>query len=343
MRDILPDLERWTREPARIALATVIQTWGSSPRRVGAKMAVTSDGKMAGSVSGGCVENAVVEAARDSLVQNQARLLHFAVPDENAWSVGLACGGALDVFVNPLDVQLYSAARAALLEETPAVLVTVVSGPHQLPGRAIMIEADKIVCGSLGKDLDQQALMLSRDAGSGGASRRIALTENVEAFLEVLLPPPNIIMVGGAHIAIALAALAKTVGYRTILIDPRQAWANAERFPSVDQLISAWPEEAFGRLRVTASSAVAMLTHDPKLDDPAIKLALSSPAFYVGALGSRATNARRRERLLRDGLTESQLDRLHAPIGLEIGADSPEEIALAIMAEVVEARRARVK
>jgi len=148
-----------------------------------------------------------------------------------------------------------------------------------------------------------------------------------------------LVMIGGVHIAIALTSLAKTLGYQTVVIDPRKAWGNKERFPNVGQLIQAWPEEAFEQIDITSSTAVATLTHDPKLDDPALKVALSSSAFYVGALGSMSTQAKRRERLLREGLAESQLDRLHGPIGLDIGAQSPEEIALAIMAEVVEAHR----
>jgi len=148
-----------------------------------------------------------------------------------------------------------------------------------------------------------------------------------------------LIIVGGVHIAMTLVSLAKTLNYRTIVIDPRKAWGSRERFPNVDRLIQAWPEEAFGQIQINRSTAIAMLTHDPKLDDPALKIALSSSAFYVGALGSKTTNAKRRERLLIDGINESQLARLHAPIGLDIRAQSPEEIALAIMAEVVNAHR----
>jgi xanthine dehydrogenase accessory factor len=171
----------------------------------------------------------------------------------------------------------------------------------------------------------------------------VRLDETLEVFVEVILPPPTLIAVGGVHIAIALVALAKTLGYRTIVVDPRGSWGNAERFPQVDQMIQTWPEQAFERLPLTRSTAVAMLTHDPKLDDPALRIALPSPAFYVGALGSRKTQAGRRARLKEAGLGEQHLDRLHAPIGLEIGADTPEEIALAIMAEIVEARRKQIE
>jgi xanthine dehydrogenase accessory factor len=168
------------------------------------------------------------------------------------------------------------------------------------------------------------------------------LNDDVEVFVEVILPPPTLIAVGGVHITVALMALAKTLGYRTVVIDPRSAFGNQERFPNVDQLIQQWPQEAFEQIPITRSTAIAMLTHDPKLDDPALKIALSSPAFYVGALGSKTTQAKRRQRLLDEGLTESQLDRLHGPIGLRIGAGTPEEIGLSIMAEIVAARN-RVK
>jgi xanthine dehydrogenase accessory factor len=161
----------------------------------------------------------------------------------------------------------------------------------------------------------------------------------VEVFVELILPPPTLIAVGGVHITVALMSLAKTLGYRTVVVDPRTAFGNEERFPNMDRLVSLWPDEAFRQIPLTRSTAVAMLTHDPKLDDPALKIALPSPAFYVGALGSKTTNEKRRKRLLNDGVTEEQLSRLHAPIGLDIGAQTPEEIALAIMSEVVKAHR----
>ncbi len=339
MRDILSDLDGWQREGKSIALATVIQTWGSSPRRVGAKMALTSDGKIAGSVSGGCVENAVYEAGIDSLKTGRFQLLHFGVADEAAWEVGLACGGSVEVFVIPLDMNMYNAIHSTLIEEGTAVLATVIRGPQEILGRELLIREDGNVTGTLGNEWNEEVLKLARESLSLGTSRRVMLNEDVEIFLEAILPSPTLVIVGGVHIAIALASLGNTLGYRTIMIDPRKAWGNAERFPHVDQLIQAWPDEAFGEVNVTRSTAIVMLTHDPKLDDPAVKIALSSPAFYAGALGSKSTQAKRRARLLNDGLNESQLSRLHAPIGLDIGAQSPEEIALAIMAQVVNAYR----
>src|SRR5688572_25383177 len=340
MRDILPDLDKWRADgkPQSIALATVVQTWGSSPRRAGAKMALTPDGKITGSVSGGCVEGAVYESGVDVLKSNRPQLLHFGVADETAWEVGLACGGSIDIFVKPLDEEFFRALRSVLVEEKSAVVVTVVRGSVELLGRELLVDENGNVTGSLSDEMDKQALALARETLARSESRRAMLNEEVEVFLEVILPPPTLIAVGGVHITTALMALAKTLGYRTVVIDPRSAFGNAERFPDVDRLIQRWPDEAFQEIPLTRSTAVAMLTHDPKLDDPALKIALPSPAFYVGALGSKTTQAKRRQRLLEDGLTEEQLNRLHGPIGLDIGAGTPEEIAMSIMAEVVAAR-----
>jgi xanthine dehydrogenase accessory factor len=188
--------------------------------------------------------------------------------------------------------------------------------------------------GSLEVDLSGMA----KDSLANGMTQRVLLDEGLELFIEPILPPPTLIAVGGVHITVALMELAKTLGFRTVVVDPRRAFGNGQRFPHVDRLIQSWPDEAFQEIPITHSTAVAMLTHDPKLDDPALKIALTSPAFYVGALGSRQTQAKRRQRLLEEGLTEAQLDRLHGPIGLDIQAGTPEEIALSILSEIVAAR-----
>jgi xanthine dehydrogenase accessory factor len=339
MRDILADIERWRKDEVAVAIATVVQTWGSSPRGIGAKMAVTSDGRMIGSVSGGCVENAVVEAGIESLRSERPQLLHFGVADETAWEVGLACGGSIDVFVKPLDPKVFEKMHVFLVGEAGGVLLTVIRGNDELLGREMLVVGDGIVHGSLGNEWDATVLNLAHDVLSRGVSRRVSLNEDVEVFMEAILPPPTLVVVGGVHIAVALVSMAKTLGYRTVLVDPRRAWGSEERFPHVDRLIQSWIDEAFGQIQIHRSTAIAMLTHDPKIDDPALKIALNSSAFYVGALGSKATNAKRRERLLSEGVTEEQLSRLHAPIGLDIGAQNPEEIALAILSEVVAAHR----
>ena len=343
MRDILSDLDNWRAQDKPIAVATVIQTWGSSPRRAGAKMALTPDGKITGSVSGGCVEGAVYETGVDVLKSNRPQLLHFGVADETAWEVGLACGGSIDIFVKPLDTELFKPLRGVLVAEDAAVLTTVVRGPDHLLGHELLLGDDGTLNGTISHELDQQALNLARETLAQGESRRVMLNEEAEVFMEVILPPPTLIAVGGVHITIALMALAKTLGYRTVVIDPRSAFGNEDRFPNVDQLIPLWPDDAFQQIPITRSTAIAMLTHDPKLDDPALKIALPSRAFYVGALGSKTTQAKRHRRLLDNGLTEEQLSRMHGPIGIEIGAGTPEEIAMSIMAEVVAARNGAEK
>lgn len=339
MLEILADLARWRGENKSIALATVVQTWGSSPRGVGSKMIINSEGGFAGSVSGGCVENAVVEAGIQSINTDQPQLLHFGVADETAWEVGLACGGSIDIFVKPLNNDFLEEIRSALENERKFVIATVIHGPGTLLGKELLIYEKGVSPDWLGNYWNGQIDKLVPKLISQGISQRVALEDEIELFLEPILPPPTLIVVGGVHIAKALTSMAKILGYHTIVIDPRKSWGNVERFPNVDQLIQAWPDDAFQKINVTRSTAIVTLTHDPKLDDPALIIALSSPAFYVGTLGSRNTQAKRRERLLHEGLTSSQLDRLHGPIGLDINAQTPEEIALAIIAEVVDVDR----
>ena len=339
MRDILPELSHWIQEHKSIALATVVQTWGSSPRRPGANMAITAEGEFAGSVSGGCVENAVIDAALGSLKLHQPRLLHFGVADETAWEVGLACGGSIDVFVQPLDPPYFESVRSVLAQEQQAVAVTAVRGPQAILGSHTLVYPDGTFTDPVFDQWRDQLVDLAASSLAQATPRRVQLSDTVELFLEPFVSAPTLIAVGGVHIATVLVSLAKRLGYRTIIIDPRKAWGNAARFPDVDQLIQAWPQDAFQQLQLTHSCAIAMLTHDPKLDDPALKIALASPAFFVGALGSTSTQAKRRKRLLEAGMPEAQLARLRAPIGLDIGADTPDEIALSIMAQIVEARR----
>jgi xanthine dehydrogenase accessory factor len=339
MRDVLPELARWRDAGQKVALATVIETWGSAPRTVGAKMAVSEAGSVAGSVSGGCVESAVVEAALEVLASGVPRRLHFGVADETAWAVGLACGGAIDVFVEPWGSPLDEALREAAGSDRSAAAVTLVGGPPEALGRKLLVEADGTTRGSLG-ERDGPAREAAAAALASGRSVRVALGE-AEAFVDVVLPPARLVAVGGVHIAVALVRLARALGYTTVVVDPRPAFGSRERFPDVDEVVSAWPDEALERLALNGSTAVAVLTHDPKLDDPALRAALPSPAFYVGALGSKATQAKRRKRLLEAGLGEAQLARLHAPIGLELGGRSPEEIALSVMAQIVAVRNGR--
>jgi xanthine dehydrogenase accessory factor len=203
----------------------------------------------------------------------------------------------------------------------------------------MLVNEDGRTAGSIGKLLNEKTLQLANEIFLQRESRRASVDGETELFLEFISPPPTLIAVGGVHVTIALLSMARILGFRTVVIDPRKLWGNEERFPHIDRLIQVWPEVAFQQMDITHSTAVAVLTHDPKLDDAALKFALKSPAFYLGALGSKRTNADRHGRLLKEGFTERDLSRLHAPIGLDINAKTPEEIALAIMSEVVGAYR----
>lgn len=343
MRDVIPEIDRWLTDDIPVALATVVETWGSAPRRVGAKMALTASGKIAGSVSGGCVEGAVIDNGIEVLVSRQPQLMHFGVADETAWNVGLACGGTIDVFVEPLDPVSYAFIHGLLDEEEPFATTTIINGPEELIGKKLVVQRGGFIFGQIDPALDGIIAAMARTTLAGGNSQRQQLDlpdsaiEPLEVFIEVLNPAMTLVMIGGVHIAITLTAIAKSLGYRTIVIDPRRAFGSKERFPHVDKLIQAWPEEAFKQIKLNASTAVASLTHDPKIDDPALKITLASPAFYIGALGSRRTHKRRLNRLQKDGIDQELLERIHGPIGLEINASSPEEIAVSIMAEIISA------
>ena len=342
MRDILPEVTAWLQNQEPVALATVIHTWGSSPRPAGAKMALTADGKLAGSVSGGCVEAAVFESGVEVIQTGRPQLLKFGVTDETAWGVGLACGGQIEVFVRPLDPHFFAALQAEILAQRPYCVASIVSGPLDLLGGELLIHENG-VSGSLDERLKADLISRALQAVGQGRSQRLSFDwqgETLQVFVEVVKSPPTLVIVGGVHIAIALATLAKNLGYATVVVDPRRAFGSPERFPHVDRLIQAWPQDAFAQLSLTSETAIAMLTHDPKIDDPALRIALRSPAFYVGALGSKKTQEKRRQRLLAGGLQPEQLARLHAPIGLDIGGETPEEIALSIMAQIVATRHA---
>jgi xanthine dehydrogenase accessory factor len=338
MRDLLPDIQAWGAEAQPLALATVVKTWGSAPRAAGAKMVVSADGRIAGSVSGGCVEAAVIEAANEAGKTGRACLLSFGVTDDTAWAVGLACGGSIEIFVEVPDVAGLAELVSLAAGNTPAAVATVLSGPDI--GRRLFLHGHGPIRGTLKGPLAQKVTTAARAALEEGKSARLSLADT-DVFIEVMRPAPKLVIVGGVHIAIALTSMARSLGYRTIVIDPRPAFGSAERFPDANEIISAWPDEALGRIGLDEESAVAVLTHDPKLDDPALQAALVSPAFYVGALGSKQTQAKRRERLLAAGLTEAQVARLRAPIGLDLGGRSPEEIAVSVLAQVVAVRNRR--
>ncbi|HET6445435.1 MAG TPA: XdhC family protein [candidate division Zixibacteria bacterium] len=344
MRDIVQDVEKWLTQNETVGVATVVKTWGSAPRGIGAKMAFTSNGQISGSVSGGCVEGAVVEAGFEVLESAQPQLLEFGVADDLAWDVGLACGGSIEVFVERIKPAEQLLIHNLSRSNQPFAVATVISGTSPWLGNKIIVEEHGEAAGDTNSVLAGPIISTAQSVLSGGKSQRQRLAvpdeaeESIELFVEVINPAPTLVMIGGVHIAIVLAAIAKELGYLTIVIDPRKAFASQERFANVDTLIQAWPDEAFEEVKLTSFTAVAILTHDPKIDDPALLQCLSSPVFYIGALGSRSTHDARSKRLVDRGVSDRQLARIHAPIGLDIGASSPEEIAISIMAEIVAAR-----
>ena len=339
MREILSDVTQWMSNGEAVAVAMVVQTWGSAPRGVGSKMALTASNKISGSVSGGCVESAVFEAGLQVLESGTPQLLHFGVADETAWEVGLACGGTIEIFVEKLTPELLAFWKVESENKRAFAVGTMIRSEPDLLGLRVMLDEEERNSGvGLLGDLIAAVRLLTGEALASSQPKRIALSDAREIFVDVQLPQPQLIVIGGGHIAIALTQLAKIVGYKTIVIDPRSAFANIERFPHVDRLIPKWPSEALKEIVFSRSTAMAALTHDPKIDDKALIAALQSNAFYVGALGSKNTHAQRVARLQEAGLSDESINKMHAPIGLEIGARTPEEIALAVMAQIVQAR-----
>ena len=333
MRDVLDEVTTWTERGDRIALATVVDVQRSAPRAPGAKMAVNDRGEIAGGVSGGCVEGAVVEIAEGVMRGDPPQLVHFGIADSEAWDVGLPCGGEIDVWV-----QIYEPGRFAEVTRAGGRVAEVTLLEGAAPGAKLLVEADGATSGSLGApELDDEA---ARAAGeliwTDASERRGAL------FVDVSYPAPRLILFGAVDIAAPLCTLARAAGWRPYVVDPRGRFATRERFPDAVEVIVGWPEEAFARLGgIDPATSIVVLTHDPKLDDAALTIALRSPARFVGAMGSRRAQAARRERLLAAGLGEEELERLSAPVGLDLGAIAREETALSILAEVVASRHGR--
>jgi xanthine dehydrogenase accessory factor len=325
----------WLAAGRKVALATVARTWGSSPRPAGSKLAVDDAAEFVGSVSGGCIEGAVIQEALEVMEGGGSRVLSFGVSDETAWEVGLACGGKIEVLVEAVvpDPGRPGVTRGVLEDllaarrgRRPAVLATpLAGGAHRLLG-----------VGSEARPEDALA------AAAAEVARRDQ-AEVVEAaggavLLEPHLPPLRLVIVGAVHVAQPLAEMAGLAGFAVTIVDPRRAFATAARFPG-QALVVGWPDAAVTELAPDVRTAVVTLTHDPKLDDPALIAALASPAFYVGCLGSTRTHAARRTRLGERGVPAAALDRLHGPIGLRIGARTPAEIAVSILGEIVAALR----
>jgi len=330
LKEILGDIARWRRDGERIAVATVVATRRSAPRPVGAKLGVSAGGELAGSVSGGCVENEVYGAAQEVLAGGPPRLLTFGISDDLALEVGLPCGGEIDVFVVEPDEKLLERLKAIVDDERRAVLFTMVDG-GEIGRTWLAVEGEET---SAPPALAAEVGEILRSGRS-----RVLEHEGATVFADVYEPPPRLLVIGAVDTAEALCAAAGQLGWRTFVADARGKFATAERIPSADEVIVGWPEEALERVRPDSATAVLVLTHDDRFDVPALKGALETDAFYVGALGSRRNQERRRERLLEAGVPEESLDRISGPCGLDIGAVTPAETAVSILAEML-ARRA---
>jgi xanthine dehydrogenase accessory factor len=298
--DILRIARDWLSQGKQLALATVVRTWGSAPRGVGSHLIICDDGRFEGSVSGGCVEAAVIEAARLAMADGKPQRLTFGISDAMAWEVGLACGGQIEILLQPK-------IEIALLD---SIIATVAAGR---------------TCQMI-TDMSSGRSQFSEDSAANSA---LGDTH----FVRVYEPKLRLAVVGAVHIAQALVPMAAQLGYEVLLIDPRTAFTSSEHFNSA-QVSNDWPDEALRNWTLTPRSALVTLTHDPKLDDPALEAALASPAFYIAALGSKKTHAARCERLREKGFSDEAIARIHGPAGLHIGAKSPAEIALSVMAQM---------
>lgn len=322
--------QEWIRDGKEVALATVIKTWGSSPRPVGSQLVVDEAGRFEGSVSGGCIETAVVEEALDVIKQGTPKRLFFGVSQDRAWEVGLACGGEIEIFVEkvswtPVIERLFKFISA----KRPAFLVTNLSS-----GENVLVSPDdKDTLNTLPCKITDQIAAFKH-----GDRNAIVETDDGSFFVHGFYPGPRLIIIGAVHIAKSLAQFGRIAGYEVLIVDPREAFANTMRFPDVPIHVE-WPDEALEHIGVHSRTAVVTLTHDSKLDDPALIAALRSDAFYIGALGSKKNHLSRLQRLQQAGFTDEDLSRIHGPVGLDIGAISTEEIAISIMAQITEIRR----
>ena len=308
MKDLYESLVEWNNLQKQAALATVLQTWGSSPRQAGAHMAVEESGEFIGSVSGGCVESAVVHEALEVIATGQSRRIKFGVSDDTAWEVGLACGGEIEVFISPISWDEINPILTIINAGEPCTYV-------------IKLDQAGTLTTLLNDKLPNEFPFLDHES------------DPERIFLHIP-PDPEIVIIGGVNISQKIVPMAKLLGFKTTIIDPRKAFADPQRFPQADQVFHSWPEEGLKRVRITTNTAIVVLSHDDKIDIPALAIALDSPAFYIGALGSNKTQNRRKNSLLEHGISSENLKRIHGPIGLDIGARDPTQIALSILAEI---------
>ncbi len=348
MRELLGELERWRRQGRSVALARVVDIEGSGPRQPGAAMAVSGDGEVIGSVSGGCVEAAVVTEALDVLASGRGRMVSFGYSDDDAFAVGLTCGGTVHLFIEPLgDV---TALHAAVRNGLPAVLATVVEGPGA--GDHLLLVEGAEAAGALADPDLQRVVLRDAEASLAAASTSVrrygacgeANETEVTVFFEAFAPPPRLLIFGAVDFTAALVRVAKVLGFHVTVCDAREVFATVARFPLADEVVVDWPHRHLAAVGgdLGPRDAVCVLTHDTKFDVPAIVAALATRVGYLGAMGSRRTTEQRAERLRAEGITDDQMARLLAPIGLDLGARTPEETAVAICAEMIAHRTGRV-
>jgi xanthine dehydrogenase accessory factor len=353
MLDIAEELNRWVEQGRDFAVATVVAVGGSAPRRPGAALAVDADGTAIGSVSGGCVESAVYELCAQALTDGETVLERFGYSDEDAFAIGLTCGGVIDVLVTPVRAAdparpvLASAVAAAARGEAAAV-ARVVSGPAHLLGRALLVRPDGSREGGFGAhpELDRTVAGEAAAFLDAGRTGTLGIGEQgsrcgapLTVLVESSVPPPRMIVFGAIDFASALVRIGKFLGHHVTVCDARPVFATRARFPEADEIVVEWPHRYLERTRVDGRTVLCVLTHDARFDVPLLRLALRLPVAYVGAMGSRRTHLDRNERLREVGVSELELARLHSPIGLDLGARTPEETALSIAAEIVARRR----
>ena len=353
MKELLSTLETWQAEGADVGRAVVVRTFGSAPRPEGAVLLFAADGRIAGSVSGGCVEGAAAEEIEHARATGRVRVIRYGISDEQAWDVGLACGGTIDVLVEPtvpsvavraaLASQGAAGHGAAVITPLPADAPPAGFGQHT-PGEGappepeLVVHDDGRLDGTLGDPaLDAELVTAAGEALKRGLSRTAEIGDR-SLFIEVFPVRPRLVIVGAVEVARSLVRLAAELGFQTVVVDGRASFATPERFPDVDTLVVGWPDEVADEIGLGPYDAVAVLTHDVKFDEPAIVEALRRGCRYVGAVGSKKTQADRRQRLLDAGVTPDELARLRGPVGLDLGGRQPAETALAILAEVVAER-----
>ncbi|MDQ1015276.1 XdhC family protein [Streptomyces afghaniensis] len=353
MLDIAEELNRWVEQGRDFAVATVVAVGGSAPRQPGAALAVDAEGTAIGSVSGGCVEGAVYELCQQALRDGETVLERFGYSDDDAFAVGLSCGGVIDILVTPVRAgdpvrPVVASALAAAARGEAAAVARIVSGPRELTGRALLVRPDGSCDGGFGAhpELDRT---VAAEAGAfldAGRTGTLEIGEQgsrcgapLTVLVESSVPAPRMIVFGAIDFASALVRIGKFLGYHVTVCDARPVFATRARFPGADEIVVDWPHRFLERTDVDARTVLCVLTHDAKFDVPLLKLALRLPVAYVGAMGSRRTHLDRTARLREVGVTELELSRLHSPIGLDLGARTPEETALSIAAEIVAGRR----